>query len=58
MAAQSAAQHNPVIREYVQRLIARGKPYKCAMVAAMRKLLIHLQSLLKHHQYQQNALAS
>ena len=58
MAAQSAAQHNPVIREYVQRLIARGKPYKCAIVAAMRKLLIHLQSLLKHHQYQQNALAS
>ena len=55
MAAQSAAQHNPVIRAYVQRLIARGKPYKCAMVAAMRKLLIHLQSLLKHHQ---NALAS
>ena len=55
MAAQSAAQHNPVIREYVQRLIARGKPYKCAIVAAMRKLLIHLQSLLKHHQ---NALAS
>ena len=55
MAAQSAAQHNPVIREYVQRLIGRGKPYKCAIVAAMRKLLIHLQSLLKHHQ---NALAS
>jgi transposase len=55
MAAQSAAQHNPVIRDYVQRLLARGKPYKCAMVAAMRKLLIHLQSLLKHHH---DALAS
>src|SRR2546428_11009640 len=55
MAAPSAAQHNPVIREYVQRLIARGKPYKCAIVAAMRKLLLHLQSLLKHHH---NALAS
>lgn len=52
MAAQSAAQHNPVIRDYVQRLIARGKPYKCAIVAAMRKLLIHLQSLLKHHHYE------
>jgi len=55
MAAQSAAQHNPVIHDYVQRLLARGKPYKCAMVAAMRKLLIHLQSLLKHQHY---ALAS
>jgi len=41
MAAQTAAQHNPIIKEYVQGLIARGKPYKCAMVAAMRKLLIH-----------------
>ncbi len=48
MAARSAATHNPVIRDYVAGLIERGKPYKCAIVAAMRKLLIHLQSLLKN----------
>ena len=54
MAAQTAAQHNPIIKPYVQGLIDRGKPYKCAIVAAMRKLLIHLQSLLK---IQQKALA-
>lgn len=48
MAAQSAAVHNPHIKAYVDGLRARGKPYKCAMVAAMRKLLIHLQSLLKN----------
>ena len=48
MAAQTAAQHNPVIKPYVDGLIARGKPYKCAMVAAMRKLLIHLQSQIKN----------
>jgi transposase len=48
MAAQSAAVHNPVISPYVKGLIARGKPYKCAIVAAMRKLLIHLLSLLKN----------
>jgi len=47
MAAHTAAIHNPVIKAYVQRLRQRGKPYKCALVAAMRKLLIHLQSLLK-----------
>ncbi len=47
MAAQTAAQHNDVIKEYVQGLIDRGKHYKMAMVAAMRKILIHLQSLLK-----------
>jgi len=50
MAAHTAAQHNPVIKPYVAGLIARGKPYKCAIVAAMRKLLIHLHSLLKHQQ--------
>jgi transposase len=48
MAAHTAATHNPVIRSYVQGLLARGKPYKCALVAAMRKLLIHLQSNLKN----------
>ena len=48
MAAQTAAIHNPHIKDYVDRLRARGKPYKCAMVAAMRKLLIHLQSILKN----------
>lgn len=50
MAAHSAAQFNPVIAPYVAGLRARGKSYKCAIVAAMRKLIIHLQSLLKKHQ--------
>ncbi len=50
MAAQSAAVHNPVIKAYVDGLRKRGKPYKCAIVAAIRKLLIHLQSLIKNNQ--------
>ena len=50
MAARTAAQFNPVIRPYVEGLIARGKPYKCALTAAMRKLIIHIQSLLKKSQ--------
>jgi len=55
MAARTAAIHNPVIKAYVDHLrFEKGKPYKCAIVAAMRKLLIHLQSLLKN---QQKALA-
>lgn len=49
MAAQSAANCNPVIREYVERHKAREKAHKWVMVAAMRKLLIHLHSLLKNH---------
>jgi len=45
-AARSAATHNPHIRDYVAGLMARGKPYRCAIVAAMRKILICMQSLL------------
>jgi hypothetical protein len=41
MATQSAANCNPIISAYVKRLRERGKPYKCAIVAAMRKLLLH-----------------
>jgi transposase len=47
MAAHTAASCNPVISAYVSGLRQRGKPYKCAIVAAMRKLLIHIQSLIK-----------
>lgn len=55
MAAQSAAVHNPIIKTYVDHLrFEKGKSYKSAMVAAMRKMLIHLQVLLKN---QQNELA-
>jgi transposase len=50
MAAHSAASCNPVITTYVHGLRSRGKPYKCAIVAAMRKLIIHIQSLLKKSQ--------
>ena len=49
MAAKTAAIHNEVIKEYVDKLRARGKPYKCAIVAAMRKLLLHIQSIIKKH---------
>lgn len=50
MAATTAATFNPVIAPYVANLKARGKPHKVAITAAMRKLLIHLQHLLKKHQ--------
>lgn len=34
-----AAKHNPVVREFYQRLLARGMAKKAAIVACMRKLL-------------------
>ena len=47
MATLSAIRHNPVIREFYQRLVARGKAKKVALVACMRKLLTILNRMLK-----------
>ena len=46
MAALSATRHNPHIREYYLHLLHRGKVKKVALVAVMRKLLTHLNSLM------------
>ncbi|HET9477014.1 MAG TPA: transposase [Dehalococcoidia bacterium] len=48
MAALVASRCNPVIRALYQRLCAAGKPKKVALVAAMRKLLITLNTMLKN----------
>lgn len=40
--------HNPVIRDFYQRLLAMGKPKKLALTACMRKLLTILNSILKY----------
>jgi transposase len=41
----SAIRFNPWLRAYYQRLIARGKLRKVAVVAAMRKLLLAVYSV-------------
>ena len=48
MGALVASRHNPAIRDFYQRLLAAGKPKKVALVASMRKLLVILNSMLKH----------
>jgi transposase len=47
MAALVAARHNPILRNFYQRLRGAGKPAKLALTATMRKLLIALNSALK-----------
>lgn len=47
MATLSAIRYNPVIREFYQRLVARGKIKKVALVACMRKLLTILNRMVK-----------
>jgi len=46
MAALSAARFNPILRPVYLRLLKAGKPFKVAIVAITRKLLIHLNSIM------------
>jgi transposase len=50
MPTLTAVQKNPWLRAYSQRLRARGKLPKVALVAAMRKLLIAVYYVAKHRQ--------
>ena len=47
MATLASVRCNPVLRQFYQRLRASGKPAKVALVAAMRKLLLILNAMLK-----------
>jgi transposase len=47
MATLVASRHNPVIRAFYQRLVAAGKVRKLALTAAMRKLLVILNAMLR-----------
>ena len=48
MATLTATRHNPVIRDFYLRLCGSGKAKKVALTACMRKLLVILNSMLKH----------
>lgn len=47
MATLSAIRHNPVIKQFYQRLLAKGKLKKVAITACMRKLLVILNTMIK-----------
>ena len=42
----AATQHNPVLKAYYERLVARGKPKKVAIIACMRKMIVILNTML------------
>ena len=48
MAALVAARFNPTIKEFYERLCAKGKPKKVALTACMRKLLTILGAVLRN----------
>lgn len=51
MATLSATRSNPAIKVFYQRLLKAGKLKKVALVACMHKLLIILNSMVKHNTY-------
>lgn len=50
MATLVGVRFNPVLRTFYQRLCTAGKPKKVALVACMRKLLVIVNSMLRHQQ--------
>ena len=49
MSTLVATRHNPVIRDFYQRLLSRGKAKMTALTACMRKLLVTLNTMLKNN---------
>jgi len=49
MATLVATRYNPIIKAFYLRLCAAGKAKKVALTACMRKLLLILNSMLKHN---------
>ena len=42
----AATQHNPVLKAFYQRLLAKGKEKKVALIACMRKLIVILNTMI------------
>lgn len=47
MAALVGARHNKKLKEFYERLVAKGKPKKVALVAVMRKMLVILNTMVQ-----------
>lgn len=52
MAALRCLLHNPILKTFYQRLLKRGKPFKVAITAVMRKLLCVLNRLIADPNFQ------
>jgi transposase len=46
----AATRHNPVLKAFYRRLVAKGKEPKVALVACMRKLIVILNTMIARRQ--------
>ena len=51
MAAVASIRHNPMMKEFYDKLIDAGKPPKLALTACMRKILTILNAMMKNRTY-------
>jgi len=58
MAAVAASRHNPVLRPFYERLLAKGKPPKVALIAVLRRLVVFANAVLKSGQPWRGAVAA
>ena len=58
MAAVCASKHNPVLRPFYERLIAKGKPPKLALIAILRRLVVFANAVLRSGQPWKGATAA
>ena len=54
MAARTAVRFCPVMREFYERLREKGKPFKVAIIACARKMLVRLNTLLSQLEAETN----
>jgi transposase len=58
MAAVTASRHNPVLRPFYERLVAKGKPPKVALIAVLRRLVVFANAVLRSGQPWRGAYAT
>ncbi len=50
MAMLSSIQHNPVMKQFFNKLVAKGKNKKVAITACMRKMMTILNAMVRNNQ--------
>jgi len=56
MAMLSAIQHNPIMKQFYEKLVGQGKHKKIAITACMRKMIVILNTMVRNDTHWQTAL--